>query len=262
MSFSRFARAGLFAASVLLGFLPCMTASAAQAAAHAGPTATGPVVTPGFSGDDPAAVRDALAGTATERGKHSITRRIRDLIGAEFPTTLRDPVVTDAGLGRELAFVVRATGGIHYRASAELMTVNVGVSDGDRPDSIILRTRITGMSGHKLVVAAEAKSKGYLQKVDLIELDAVEKGGRTTVHGRFSLPQDAFMRSDGHFAIVFVCRVVPPYLTETLDHSDPSDDDPTDITTRTSTLHAKVDDIWLIDDEKGLVLAKGLRLEK
>jgi hypothetical protein len=254
MSFSRIARAGLFAAGVLL----CLSASGAPAVADMAV----PVVTPDFKGDDPVAVRDALASTTTDHSKRSITRRIRDLVGTEFPTTLRNPVVSDAGLGRELAFVVPTSGGIRYRASTQIMTVNVGVSDADRPDSIILRTRVTGMSGHKLVVAAEAKLKGYVQKIEVIELDAVDKGSKTTVHGRFRLPQDAFTQSDGRFALVFVCRVVPPYLTERLDHSDPSDDEPTDITTRVSTLHAKVDDIWLIDDEKGLVLAKGLRLEK
>jgi hypothetical protein len=61
---------------------------------------------------------------------------------------------------------------------------------------------------------------------------------------------------------VLLCRLVPPYLSETRDHSDPTDDEPTDISTRTSILHAKVDDIWLINQEKGVVLAKGLRLTK
>jgi hypothetical protein len=262
MSFSRIARAGLFAACALLCLSEAAHAQASGAQSAAGAASAGLVVTPGFQGDDPAAVRNALAGTTADHSRRSIIKRIRDLVGAEFPTTLRDPVVVDAGLNRELAFVVLAPGGIHYRASSQVMAVDVGVSDGDHPDSVILRKNVTGRSGRDLVVAAEAKSKGFIQKIDLIELDAVGKSTRATVSGRFTLAPDVFARSDGNFAIVFLCRVVPPYLTETLDHSDPTDDDPTDITTRASTLHAKLDDIWLIDEQKGIVLAKGLRLTK
>jgi hypothetical protein len=220
------------------------------------------VVTPNFTGDDPAAVRDALAHKFTDSKMRSLTHRVEDLVGAILPKTLHDSALTDAKLGRDLAFVVPAPHGIRYRSKVHVMTVDVGLSDGDHPDAIVLKKTITGPRGRNLVVAAEAKSKGYIQNIDVIELDTVGKHNKTTVHGRFALSQAAFSEGDGDLAIVLICRVVPPYLTETMDHSDPSNEEPTDITTRTSTLHANVGDIWLINREKGIVLAKGLHLVK
>jgi hypothetical protein len=287
MSFSRITRAGLQAACVVIGAFAATHALAASgggsakgpasATLTASPTATSTatsteaaqaeasadiVVTPDFSGDDPAVIRDVLAREHPEGGSHSLASRIKEFVGTALPRSLRDHALNDGDLGRELAFVLPAPYGIHYRSKTHVMTVDVGVSDGDHPDEIVLKRTVTGLRGRHLVVAAEAKAKGYIQKVDLVELDAAGKHDETTVQGRFVLSQDAYTQSDGKLAIVLLCRLVPPYLTETRGHSDPTDDEPTDITTRTSTLHAKVDDIWLVNQEKGIVLTKGLRLTK
>ncbi len=218
------------------------------------------VVTPNFTGDDPVAVRDALARKLTPGKVRSFAHRVEDLIGEALPKTLHDTALTDAKLGRDLAFVVPAPSGIRYRSKTHIMTVDVGLSDSDHPDTIVLKKTITGPRGRNLVVAAEAKAKGYVQTVDVIELDTVGKHNKTTAHGRFALSEAAFMQGDGDLALVLICRVVPPYLTETMDHSDPSNEEPTDITTHTATLHANVGDVWLINREKGIVLAKGLHL--
>jgi hypothetical protein len=287
MSFSRIARAGLQAACIVIGAFATIHAQAASgngsargaasATVTASPSSTSTaspkeatqaaaspdiIVTPDFGGDDPAIIRDILAREHPEGGSHSFTGRIKQFVGTALPRSLRDRALDDGDLGREMAFVLPAPYGIHYRSKTHLMTVDVGVSDGDHPDQIVLKKTVTGLRGRHLVVAAEAKAKGYVQKIDLVELDAAGKHDETTVHGRFALSQDAYTQSNGKLAIVLLCRLVPPYLTETRDHSDPSDDEPTDITTVTSTLHAKVDDIWLINQEKGVVLAKGLRLTK
>jgi hypothetical protein len=219
-------------------------------------------VTPNFTGDDPVAVRDALARKLTPGKTRSFAHRVEDLVGEALPRTLRDPALTDAKLSRDLAFVVPAPYGIRYRSKIHLMTVDVGLSDADHPDAIVLSKTVSGPRGRKLVVAAEAKSKGYIQNVDVIELEAVGKHNKTTAHGRFALSQTAFEESDGDLALVLICRVVPPYLTETMDHSDPTNEEPTDITTRTATLYANIGDIWLINRSKGIVLAKGLHLVK
>ena len=268
MSLQIIKRACLSAACVLL----CLSAAAhAQKAGSAGTapdgsaTPTTPVsvvVTPNFTGDDPTAVKDALARKFTDSKARSFAHRVEDLIGAALPKTLHDSALTDAKLSRDLAFVVPAPFGIRYRSKIHVMTVDVDLSDSDRPDTIVLKKTITGPRGRKLVVAAEAKSKGYIQTIDVIELDTVGKHHKTTVHGRFALSQAAFAEGDGDLALVLICRVVPPYLTETMDHSDPSNEEPTDITTHTATLHANVRDIWLINREKGIVLAKGLHLVK
>jgi hypothetical protein len=51
-----------------------------------------------------------------------------------------------------------------------------------------------------------------------------------------TLSQAAFDEANGDFAIVLMCSMVPPYLIDRREHRDRSDDEPTDITTRTSPL--------------------------
>jgi hypothetical protein len=259
MRFFRFTRAILYATFALLSFSNATAASPTDGAQQSA-SSTSPLITPNFSGDDPSTVRDALAKIPPDSTPHSLTNRVKDLVEEAIPKTFRNPVLTKADLGREFAFVVPVSQGIRYRSKAHVMTVDVGVSDSDYPDTIILKKTVKGPRGRNLVVAAEAKAKGFIQNIDLIELDAVGKRNKTTVHGRFALSPEAFAEGEGDFSIVFVCRLVEPYLTDVRDHSDPTNDEPTDITTRTSTLHAKVDDIWLINKDKGIVLAKGLRL--
>jgi hypothetical protein len=232
---------------------PAMPASAAAAAADL-------VVTPGFAGDSPEKVRDALARIPRNNSPRTISSRIKDLVATVIPKTFKNPALTEANLGREFAFVVPVLQGVRYRTKAQVMTVDTGVSDSDHPEAILLDKTVKGPRGRNLVVAAEARAKGYIQTVDLIELDAAGKHAKTTVQGRFPLSHQAFEAGKGDLSIVFLCQFVPPYLTDERDHADPTDDEPTDITTRTSTLHARVDDIWLINRDKGIVLAKGLHL--
>jgi hypothetical protein len=251
------------AACVLL--CVCAAARAQTAGATVTTPASAPVsivVTPGFTGDDPAAVRDALARKFTDSKALSLTHRVEDFIADALPKTLHDAALMDAKLSRDLAFVVPASYGIRYRSKVHVMTVDVDLSDSDEPDTIVLKKTITGPRGRKLVVAAEAVSKGYIQTIDVIKLDPVNKHDKTTVHGRFVLSPSAFSAEEGDLALVLICRVVPPYLTETKEHTDPSNEEPTDITTHTATIHANVGEIWLVNPEKGIVLAKGLHLVK
>ena len=85
---------------------------------------------------------------------------------------------------------------------------------------------------------------------------------KSTVHGRVTLSRAAYAEANGDFAIVLVGRLVPPYLDDQIDHSDPTDDEPTDITTRTSVLHVAIRAIWLVSPERGDVLSKSLHLSK
>lgn len=254
--------ASLCAACVLL----CLSAGAWAQQAASGPPAPAAAlnITPNFAGDDPVAVRDALVRKLTPGKARTFAHRVEDLVGTALPRTLHDPDVTDAKLSRDLAFVVPAPYGIRYRSKIHVMTVDVDLSDSDHPDAIVLKKTIMGPRGRKLVVAAEAKAKGYIQNVDVIELDTTTgKHNKTSVLGRFGLSEAAFEAAgDGDLALVLICRVVPPYLTETVEHSDPTNEEPTDITTRTAMLHANVGDVWLVNREKGVVLAKGLHLVK
>lgn len=53
---------------------------------------------------------------------------------------------------------------------------------------------------------------------------------------------------------------MPPYLKDLREHHDPTDEEPTDITTRTSTLYVNVHSMWLINPQSGMVLTKKLHL--
>ncbi|MGF6695835.1 hypothetical protein OKW38_000612 [Paraburkholderia sp. MM5496-R1] len=214
-----------------------------------------------FVGDDPVAIRDALADQSFNANSPSLSDRIRNLIHVPVLKAPSDLDLPKASLDRELAFVVPAPYGIRYQSKTHLLTVNVDLSDDDNPGVILLKKTITGPRGRGLVVAPEAKAKGYIQHIDLIELKSGERS-KTRVHGRVTLSQSAFYEANGDFAIVLMCSMAPPYLTDRREHSDPSDDEPTDITTRTSTLYTNIHAIWLVSPQRGIVLSKKLHLSK
>lgn len=214
-----------------------------------------------FVGDDPVAIRDALADHSFNAKPPSLNDRIRNLVHVpdlKAPSDLNSP---KASLDRDLAFVVPAPYGIQYRSKTHLLTVNIDLSDDRHPGVILLKKTITGPRGRGLVVAPEAKAKGYIQRIDLIELKSGERS-KARVHGRVTVSQAAFSEANGDFAIVLMCSMVPPYLTDRREHSDPSNDEPTDITTRTSTLYTDIHAIWLVSPQRGIVLSKNLHLSK
>ncbi|MGF6638303.1 hypothetical protein OKW39_005519 [Paraburkholderia sp. MM6662-R1] len=214
-----------------------------------------------FVGDDPVAIRDALADQSFNANSPSLSDRIRNLIHVPVLKAPSDLDLPKASLDRELAFVVPAPYGIRYQSKTHLLTVNVDLSDDDNPGVILLKKTITGPRGRGLVVAPEAKAKGYIQHIHLIELKSGERS-KTRVHGRVTLSQPAFYEANGDFAIVLMCSMAPPYLSDRREHSDPSDDEPTDITTRTSTLYTNIHAIWLVSPQRGIVLSKKLHLSK
>ncbi|MBL3945383.1 hypothetical protein FH719_24365, partial [Bacteroides thetaiotaomicron] len=71
-----------------------------------------------------------------------------------------------------------------------------------------------------------------------------------------------YAQANGDFALVFSGRLVRPYLTEQTEHVEPSIDEPTDMTTKVSTLHMDLDNISLVSPSSGVVLSKKLRLSK
>ncbi|CAB3746308.1 hypothetical protein [Paraburkholderia solisilvae] len=218
-----------------------------------------------FHSDDPVAVRAALAGKPEEAGKPTLTSRLRELV-AGLPRGASHSASTGMAASgvdpqsRNFVFVVDAPLGILYRAQSHLLKVDVPLADDERPGYIVLKKSVTGSSGRRLVIAPDAKAKGYVQYVDRIELE--EPGKRTNARGRLKLSQQAFAAANGDFAIALVCHLVPPYMSDRRVHEEPTDEEPTDITTRTSTLHAEVDEVWLVDMSDGTVLSTKLRLSK
>jgi hypothetical protein len=208
-------------------------------------------------GDDPGAIRDTLATGRIHTSSPTLTERLRDLVPSrQVPRNLD---LAKVGLERELLFVVPISYGVLYSSKNHSLTIDADLADEQAPGAILLKKTIAGPSGRCLVVAAEAKAKGYVQQIDLVELKA-GASSKTKVRAHLSLSPAAFAKVDGNFAIALMCDLTPPYLSERREHSDPTDDEPTDITTRTSVLYTDVRAVWLISPQTGSVLSKTLHL--
>lgn len=214
-----------------------------------------------FVADDPVAIRDTLANRNINAAPPSLSDRVQSLIHIPAHKQRPNSDLTAANLDRDLFFLVRPPYGIRYRTETHQLTVNADLSGDENQRGILLKKTTTGPRGRGLVVAPEAKSKGFIQHIDVIELVSGE-GKKTTVSGRVTLSRAAYAEANGDFAIVLVGRLVPPYLIDRSDHSDPTDDEPTDITTRTSRLYVDIRAIWLVSPQRGIVLSKTLHLSK
>jgi hypothetical protein len=229
----------------------------AQASQEASATAT----PDRFTADDPVKVRDMLASQMPSAEPHSLSDRIRKLAREPYDRIVRGHAASAENGQRTFLFMIPAPHGILYRSGTHVLSVNVPLASDDDPDMIQLYQNVVGQSGRGLVIAPDAKAKGFIQKIDSIEL-ATQGKQKTTARGRLKLSQASFEQADDNFAIVLVCTLEPPYLTEEREHSDPTDEEPTDITRRTSTVHANVQAVWLVNKKDSTVLAKGLRLAK
>ncbi|WP_346428374.1 hypothetical protein [Burkholderia sp. Nafp2/4-1b] len=215
-------------------------------------------------GDDPAAVRDALKKLhISAASSPSLRDRVRGLVSDATDRHGPNPELAAVGLDRDVRFVVPVRYGVRYQSKRQLLTVDVDLFDAERNDrtGIVLRKVITGPRGRGLVIAPEAKAKGYIQQVDIIELEP-GLGKKTTVRSSMRISPAVYAQANGDFALVFSGRLLRPYLTEQTEHADPSIDEPTDITTRVSTLHLDLENISLVSPSSGVVLAKKLRLSK
>ncbi|WP_250474535.1 hypothetical protein [Caballeronia sp. GAFFF1] len=230
---------------------------------------------PHFAGDDPEHVRDALAA-ATSSGQQaatsspSITSRVRSFLSRPFVAAGHrpkspsgaQPSIDDASRpDRTFVFVIPAAYGVRFESKKKLLSVDVSLAAPDRPDAILLKREVHGQSGRKLVIAPEAKAKGFVQTIDTIQLETGARA-KTTVRGRAVVPTFDASRGSDDFAIVIVCLLEPPYLSDRTEHSEPTDEEPTDITRRTSTLHGRIDALWLVDRNDGTVISRRLRLVK
>jgi len=222
---------------------------------------------PNFTGDDPAQVRDALAGHPAPGQSASITNRVRAFLSRPFHKAQQGAsAASGASQPREqtertFTFVIPVSYGVRYLSRKKVLSVNVSLAAPENPDAILLKQTVKGQSGRKLVVAPEAKEKGFVQTFDVIQLKP-QSGIKTTVSGRIVLPSFDHAHGNGDFAIVLICSLAPPYLTDDIEHSAPTDEEPTDITRRTSTLNGRVDAAWLIDRNEGTIITKRLHLVK
>ncbi|WGY70314.1 hypothetical protein KEC55_25055 [Burkholderia cepacia] len=216
-----------------------------------------------IAGDDPVAIRDALKKLHVSTLAPSLRDRVRGLVSDAADRHVPNPDLAAVDLDRDVTFVVPVRYGVRYRSRRHLLTLDVDLFDGEREDrtGILLSKVTTGPRGRGLVIAPEAKAKGYIQHVDIIELDSGQ-GKKTTVRSRMRLSPAEYAKTQGNFALVFSGRLVRPYLTEQTEHADPSIDEPTDITTKISTLHMDLHDIRLVSPSSGVVVSKKLGLSK
>lgn len=214
-------------------------------------------------GDDPVAIRDALTKQHTSTGTPSLSARIRGLVPGAAVRHGPNPELAAVDLDRDVTFVVPLRYGVRYQAKRQLLTIDVDLFDAERDDrtGILLRKVTTGRRGRGLVIAPEAKAKGYIQQVDIIELESGH-GKKTTVRSNVRVVPAVYAQTHGDFALVFSGRLVRPYLTEETEHAEPSIDEPTDITTRVSKLHMDIDAISLVSPSSGVVLSRKVRLSK
>jgi hypothetical protein len=216
---------------------------------------------PNFTGDDPEHVRDALAGHSAPGQPASITGRVRAFLSRPFTKAQHAASQPGAQTDRTFTFVIPVSYGVRDLSKKKVLTVNVSLAASHDPDAILLKETVKGQSGRKLVVAPEAKEKGFVQTFDSIELKQ-EGSARTTVRGSIVLPNFDRAHGSDDFAIVLICTLAPPYLTDDIEHNAPTDEEPTDITRRTSILMGHVDAAWLIDRKEGTIITKRLRLVK
>lgn len=214
-------------------------------------------------GDDPVAIREALKKLHVSPTAPSLSDRVRGLVSDATDRHAPDPDLAAIGLDRDVTFVVPVRYGLRYQSKQHLLTLDVDLFDAGRDDrtDILLRKVTTGPRGRGLVIAPEAKAKGYIQQVDIIQLDSGH-GKKTTVRSSMRISPAVYAQAHGDFALVFSGRLVRPYLTEQTEHADPSIEEPTDITTRTSTLHMDIEAISLVSPSSGVVVSKTLRLSK
>ncbi|AFQ51631.1 hypothetical protein [Burkholderia cepacia] len=265
---SKLARSN-FVCVVALTMMLAPVATHAEAEAVDGTTRIASAVTHDTSparpivGDDPVAIRDVLKKQHISTVSPSLSDRVRGLVSSAADRHVPNPDLAAVDLDRDVTFVVPVRYGLRYRSQRHLLTLDVDLFDAERDDrtGILLRKVITGPRGRGLVIAPEAKAKGYIQQVDIIELEPGQ-GKKTTVRSRMRVSPAVYAQTHGDFALVFSGRLVRPYLTEQNEHVDPSIDEPTDITTRISTLHMDIHAISLVSPSSGVVLSKKLRLSK
>jgi hypothetical protein len=271
--FRKAAKQGLKAAAIIT-FAACLIQPEAAFSAASAPSAASDITSildadalpPNFSGDDPVHVRDALSGhisaTASSTPPPSIEKRVRTFLTHPLQSFRKgeQPPATTTQASRTFVFVLPASYGVRYEAKRKLLSVNVSLASPETPDAILLRQTVKGQSGRKLVIAPEAKAKGFIQTFDTIQFRTKDTT-RTNIKAR-TLAPDLADASNGDFAIVLVCTLEPPYMTDHVEHSDPTDEEPTDITHRTSTLQGVVNAVWLIDRKNGVIISKRLRLVK
>jgi hypothetical protein len=208
-------------------------------------------------GDDPIAIRDTLAKHSIHGNAPSLRDRIRALLPLRKSSHNLD--LTKASLDHALVFVVPVGYGVLYRSNTHVLTVDADLASEDTPGAILLKKTVTGPDGRGLTVAAEARAKGYVQQIDLIGLK-LDETSKTKIRGHLTISPAMFAKVDGDFAIALICNLTPPYLNDQRTHTDPTDEEPTDITTRTSTLYTEIQAVWLISPQTGTVLAKNLHL--
>jgi hypothetical protein len=161
----------------------------------------------------------------------------------------------------ETAFVVPLSRGVLYDRERHRLSVEADLSD-EGEDDIVLSKTVTGKSGYRLTVAAEAEKRGFVQKIDITGLVVAHADSSRTLTLGTKMDEATFDRTQNSLAVALVGHLIRPFMLQTEARIEPSDDDPTLKFIHRTTLYYELDGAWLFDTRTGQVLDKGVKLTK
>jgi hypothetical protein len=159
----------------------------------------------------------------------------------------------------QTAFVLPIGQGVLYDRDRQRLTVDADVSAGGE-DRIVLSKHVQGKSGYKLTVAGEAESRGFIQTIDITDIDIPRHRGKRTLTLSMIMDPGIFHRVENSLAIALIGSPVRPFVRETDTQVDPSDEDPTLKRIHRTTVYFRLEGAWLFDRRTGEVLSKRVRL--
>jgi hypothetical protein len=188
------------------------------------------------------------------------------LVGAPSGSVVRDllarrrerALLLAAGVP-QTAFVLPLDRGVLYDRDRRRLSLDADVSSGGE-DRIVLTKHVEGKSGYKLTVAGEAESRGFVQTIDIADLDVAHHRGKRTLALSMTMDRDTFRRVENSLAVALVGLPTSPYLREMDTREEPSDDDPTLRLIHRTTVYFRLESAWLFDQRTGEVLSKGVKL--
>ena len=183
-------------------------------------------------GDDPVAIREALeklhvkGASRPERARPRLIPGVADKHG-------KDTGLAAVSLDREVTFLVPVSYGLRYQSQKHLLKVNVDLvdPDGEGRTGILLRRSLPGREGEN---RDRTRGEGKrLYPADRHHRSIPEKAGSPPCAAAWGChPLRTRKRRAGSRSLF--PGLVRPYLTEHVEHAEPNNDEPTDITTRTS----------------------------
>lgn len=159
----------------------------------------------------------------------------------------------------QTAFVLPLDQGVLYDRDRGRLSVHTDLSAGGE-SRIVLSKHVEGRNGYKLTVAGEAESRGFVQTIDIADLDVARHRGQRSLALSMKMDGNTFHRVENSLAVALIGSPRRPYLREIDAREEPSDEDPTLKHIHRTTVYFRLEGIWLFDQHTGEVLSKRVRL--